>query len=595
MSVTMIYHLSNMYCSDDESEQPCDANLDSLYDEDKSFYDEFVPNPPLYSTELVDRGSFEARFTRRLAPPPLVVLTSMTTENETGCMTMKDYDAYLDTKQKQQEEAQRRQQQKDREIKEKAEQAEQEKWAAILASLPTESRLGKKKRLEKEAAERELRAKLTWAAKKKKGCKPLPFGHRRNGGGKSRAKVVEMGSAAEKRQIEVQKARRALKRKMRKEKKRQEEGERQVAFANSPASPSKAREPVTPVDYIVESDSEDEETKLEKKLEAKLEQEKQMEIVRVHLLTREEKNLPSKEELQEKKEKEERARKQAKKEEEESWTRVGKEKKKVEVIKLVTPKMAEKEKVETGLAKLMDTKNMRRSLVKSKLCRSVGTNTPCPHGANCRYAHSVDELQVPECFFKDACNRVRKTAHGYKNCRGSCMFLHPGENMAMYCKRVGIKEGRVREAVQTSCQSKPACASSPRPNGPRLADGTPMPHGSLSVPRQRRFPAAPVVNPWHVKNTTATDDLVEFGVSIGLDPAATSDDQGAWSVVERKKPASRRRRTPKSSGPRDTSRHRREPQRAARKNVTKKQRPMCRSVGTGQPCPHGANCRFRHI
>ena len=182
-----------MYCSDsyDEayglyaSEHPFDANLDFEYDS-KSFYDEVDPNLYEPTCGLVGRSSSEAWRAGRVAPP-LVVLTSIKMEKETGCSTMKEHAARWEHKMKEKEQQQRREKEKERKIKEKKDAEDEAKWEAIKASLPTESRLGKQKRLAKERNERQLKSKLRWLARKKKKtvAKPLPFGHRRNGGGKA--------------------------------------------------------------------------------------------------------------------------------------------------------------------------------------------------------------------------------------------------------------------------------------------------------------------------------------------------------------------------------------------------------------------------
>ena len=96
-------------------------------------------------------------------------------------------------------------------LKEIQKDIEEKKYEEALGKdLPMESEGGKKKRLEKE---KEERYKLEMA-KKKKQQKPLPFGHRRNGGGKHRTQ----GVAAP----EVIKDRKAAKRRERKVEKKQE-------------------------------------------------------------------------------------------------------------------------------------------------------------------------------------------------------------------------------------------------------------------------------------------------------------------------------------------------------------------------------------
>lgn len=56
----------------------------------------------------------------------------------------------------------------------------------------------------------------------------------------------------------------------------------------------------------------------------------------------------------------------------------------------------------------------------------------------CQYAHSVSELQVPECRFGKNCRWVEVRAEKYRNvprCR-PCNFIHPREEMREYLQRV---------------------------------------------------------------------------------------------------------------------------------------------------------------
>ncbi len=87
------------------------------------------------------------------------------------------------------------------------------------------------------------------------------------------------------------------------------------------------------------------------------------------------------------------------------------------------------------------TKNMRINLNRSKMCCSVGTGKPCPHGKKCRYAHSIEELNIAPCFFNRTCRRIEYREGIYHNCEQGpkCGFLHPGEEMINYCQRMNIK------------------------------------------------------------------------------------------------------------------------------------------------------------
>jgi hypothetical protein len=491
MTTIQNYHFSN-YCSDSDdeayglyaSEHPYDANQDSDLE---SFYDDLDSNLYEPTHGLVGQSRSEARQARRVAPP-LVVLTSLKTTTGTGCETMKGYDNMQEIKRLEQERQEKKKLSNIKEKMEKMEKMENAKRDAFMAILPTESRLGKQKRLRKEREERQLKSKLAYLARKKKrkagGTKPLPFKHRRNGGGKRRSKMAQHGTKEADREIEVIRIRRAAKKKKKKAQKKIDEAKRQEDFK---MVPPKVVEFVTP-DYIVE-ESDDEEREHERE---------QMQIIRSHVV----KNFQDfdqyiKPDITTKMPKEE------------PWTRVGKKKKKmpmpIVIIKLVTPKLIEEEKIEEGHAKLVDTKTMRSSLARSKMCRSVGTGRPCPHGAKCRYAHTPEELKVPTCFFKDACNRVRKTKDGYKNCcKRKCLFIHPGEDMVKYCRRLRI--------VHTP-RCKPCCQTT-----------------STVVP-------SPTINQWKHKKPIC-DVVVQ--------------------------------------------------------TTLKKQKRLCRSVGTGRPCPHGDKCRFRH-
>ena len=193
------YDDMNMYCSDDDysSEHPYDGNQSANeYDSDVGYYDDHYPNPPETLMVSPGRSRSEERLSRRVYAPPLVQTTSVKTSKMTGCATTQELQEKWDQElkdewEKELIEAQELEERKKMEAKEiedakaKAEKAEKAKWDAIMASLPTESRRGKKKRLTKEREDRRLKSKLAYLARKKRRKMPkksLPFGHRRNGG-----------------------------------------------------------------------------------------------------------------------------------------------------------------------------------------------------------------------------------------------------------------------------------------------------------------------------------------------------------------------------------------------------------------------------
>ena len=227
------------------------------------------------------------------------------------------------------------------------------------------------------------------------------------------------------------------------------------------------------------------------------------------------------------------------------------------LIKVTTERQVTEEKVENGRSKLVDTKGMRKSLVKSRMCRSVETGTVCPHGHRCRFAHSCEELVVADCFFSDACNRVRwvKSTGVFKNCgKNKCMHKHPGESKEQALRRVGIKTSAVNKGLKMMEKMgfKQGEGLGKKSDGRREPVAAAVKKDRLGVGAKK--------NPWGKKKTeTWTSSAVAFGESIGLDVNAPP---------------------PLPPGP---------PPPLPRKKE------LCESVGTGRSCRHGHNCRFQHV
>ena len=91
----------------------------------------------------------------------------------------------------------------------------------------------------------------------------------------------------------------------------------------------------------------------------------------------------------------------------------------------------------------------------TQMCRSVGTNEPCRHGNNCRFAHDTSELVFLYCSFGLGCRNVDRQSSGvYKNKAGkTCNHVHPGETKASVCNRAGITYVLPKDTPSTSLSS----------------------------------------------------------------------------------------------------------------------------------------------
>ena len=90
---------------------------------------------------------------------------------------------------------------------------------------------------------------------------------------------------------------------------------------------------------------------------------------------------------------------------------------------------------------LEDKKKGGASLLKTRMCRSTETGEACPHGDRCRFAHTLSELRISECFFGDRCRFVRRHRNQdgiyFNNAGKFCNHLHPGESQECFFKRTG--------------------------------------------------------------------------------------------------------------------------------------------------------------
>ena len=533
----------------------------------------------------------------------VIQLLSQKTSKETGFETLSKFKFMLKDEEEK-EDAKRMEQREEQMAMEQmatnlAQKIKDDKNAEIMSRLPTESRLGRLKRL-REAREIEKKLKrnawLDRKARREKPKKNLPFGHRRNGGGKSRARSnVQAGSKAEKHQDEVIKARRALKRKQVQLSKKVSEGLRTEEFKNGSRVIKKSV--LKKIEYIKVEEPEDEDEIIEQQIEKDIEEEEQDRIRAVFCSNDKGKieqelaikNQQEKENsemfvilTQKREDEKEKVRVQKQDElDNGSWTHVKintkKEKEEEEfidpvllLINFTTPNLERAQQVEKGLKNLTDTTNMRTTLKCTKMCKSVTTGKKCHHGSRCRYAHSVDELQVAECFFKESCKHVRKSGSDYINSsHKKCSFIHPGESMQCYCCRLGLpmslpKLSEKKQVVKKQFVRKQVVKQAVK-----------------QVVKQVVTKSSESCWNYVAKVEVAKVEVAKVAkvVVVVVEPLPIVDD---WVV--------KKKRVRSSSGKKSVKRN---SSKLSKKRKTKDA--FCESVGTGRPCRHGTKCRFQHV
>ena len=326
---------------------------------------------------------------------------------------------------------------------------------AVVAHLPTESRAAKERRLKKEAEEK---AKADAKAAKEKVWKETTFGHRRNGGGKSRGRYaaeVDAKVVAERRKERRKEA--AMNRKMELESDaRSRVVVPTVVKFGKPVIVEKVGENEARMAWAAAGKNSEEfslveATKLVEVEEGRAEAEAMAEVVELVASKITEDKTTKMERIiaEQEKEKVEKAVAE-KKAVEEAWTEV----KRVSGKKGLVLKMGQashKVKVDTRAVaheKLSDKKEMEKTLTKTRMCKSVEMGTVCRHGVRCRFAHSLDELVVAPCVFGVECRRVECVGGCYKNCGDRvCNFLHPGEERDAFYLRTGLKKPTPVKAV----------------------------------------------------------------------------------------------------------------------------------------------------
>lgn len=343
--------------------------------------------------------------------------------------------------------------------------------------LPIESDSFKQKR---EAAEKVLREEAEEFRKKTKEEQQQGnvWGHRRNGGGKKKRRSCKETAD------EVLQARRALHRKKVKDQKKIEEEARAVKFAVEKTKVVPAPKPVVQLD--------DDEVEMRKLIIAKLVAKPESvslppspPVSQVSTPPRSPPVSPVSTRSPEPQ--------ICMEIEETGWEVVKKKEKKEKEVK--------PDSRDTAIEILADQSKMRQQLKRTKMCLSVKSGKPCPHGVNCRFAHTAGELSISDCFFGSRCRFVYCKNGVFSNtCSKVCQHRHPEETEDNYFHRTGLPDFRSKKTtpqLETPTMNKE--------NFPTLSLSTPLPSTKwvkppiitsvppkpLTVTPPTKFPAPP--------------------------------------------------------------------------------------------------------
>ena len=77
--------------------------------------------------------------------------------------------------------------------------------------------------------------------------------------------------------------------------------------------------------------------------------------------------------------------------------------------------------------------------LKTRICNSLDKNEVCPHGDGCRFAHSLEDLVIRDCYFKDNCRFVKiKSGKLVNDGDKICRNKHSQESKDDFIKRTGL-------------------------------------------------------------------------------------------------------------------------------------------------------------
>ena len=365
-------------------------------------------------------------------------------------------------------------------------------------------------KLAAEAAARGLANKVAMKiAQKNKPNKALPFGHRRNGGGKGK-KGLGINEA-------VIAARRTARRVERKEEK-VEEAAKQASFLAAYV-PKEVTFAISITDERTEEEKEADEleaietrnlvTKAVSKMpELVFEEEEEKKIVEPVIKKVKFSTVPT-------------SKKESPKQES-KWETVGKKSGSGASENLnfkmgcATAKPMRMQAIEM----LADKKEIDKKLAKTQMCNSVGKGK-CRHGKSCRFAHNIAELSIADCFFGDKCKMIR-FRNGQCENKGDkcCMRKHDKETDDNYFSRCGIQKPTEARVATPSMVATPVATPAPwaAPKMVTTPVATPAPWAAPKVEQVQYLfdvPTKPVLkrqtattkreSRWDVKPTTESE------------------------------------------------------------------------------------------
>lgn len=158
-----------------------------------------------------------------------------------------------------------------------------------------------------------------------------------------------------------------------------------------------------------------------------------------------------------------------------------------EVAKTLSKKYKRRTK---AFEQMVDLSTMQKSLYRTKLCNSVTGDQPrkCSYGHRCRFAHTVDELTVSECFFGEDCDYViysREKGRFFNKKGKTCMHQHPEETREDYFDRCGIELPKV-QPLPAAEEPKPLGWKNELPSSPN------KPRRKIDLDPQRLVKPTPV-------------------------------------------------------------------------------------------------------
>ena len=107
------------------------------------------------------------------------------------------------------------------------------------------------------------------------------------------------------------------------------------------------------------------------------------------------------------------------------------------VIKLVVPLKTYKDELRE---KYTESRPVLENF-KTRMCNSLDTDQVCRHGDECRFAHSLEELVIRNCHFKDKCRFVKMKKGKLVNDEiNTCRNKHPQESQDDFINRTGLSQ-----------------------------------------------------------------------------------------------------------------------------------------------------------